>query len=89
MSTRFTSDGRSIRKAAEAGIAPSQITPPEVFFNRRQLIAGAVAAGLVGVAHPLRAADEKAQPTGDALKYTRNAQYSVPARTIRRRTPLP
>jgi len=67
---------RSIRKAAEASILPSQITPPDVFFNRRQLLAGAIAAGLVGVSHPLRAAD--APPSGaDALRYSRNPKLSV------------
>jgi methionine sulfoxide reductase catalytic subunit len=77
MSTRFTIDGRSIRKAAEADIVPSEITPPEVFFNRRQLLAGAVAAGLVGVTHPLRAAEGTAPGAAEALKYSRNAQFSV------------
>ncbi|HEU4623315.1 MAG TPA: protein-methionine-sulfoxide reductase catalytic subunit MsrP [Steroidobacteraceae bacterium] len=48
-------------------IQPSEITPPEVFFNRRQVIAGALAAGAVGFAQ----ADER------KLQYTRNAQYSV------------
>jgi sulfoxide reductase catalytic subunit YedY len=75
MSTRFTIHGRSIRKAAEADILPSEITPQEVFVNRRELLAGAVAAGLVGVTHPLLAAESA--PTADALKYTRNAAFSV------------
>ncbi|HVY81388.1 MAG TPA: protein-methionine-sulfoxide reductase catalytic subunit MsrP [Steroidobacteraceae bacterium] len=48
-------------------ILPSEITPEEVFFNRRQVIAGALAAGAVGFAM----ADEP------KLQYTRNAQYSV------------
>jgi len=75
MSTRFTIHGRSIRKAAEADIVPSEITPEAVFVNRRELLAGAVAAGLVGVSHPLLAAESAL--AGDALKYTRNAQFSV------------
>lgn len=75
MSTRFTIHGRSMRKAAESTVLPSEITPPEVFFNRRQLLASAVAAGLIGATHPLRAAESG--PAGAALKYTRNAQYSV------------
>jgi sulfoxide reductase catalytic subunit YedY len=48
-------------------ILPSDITPQAVFFNRRQVIAAALAAGAVGLAH----ADEP-KP-----KYPRNAQYSV------------
>jgi methionine sulfoxide reductase catalytic subunit len=77
MSTRFTIHGRSIRKAAEADILPSEITPPEVFFNRRQLLAGAVAAGLIGATHPLRAAEGEPPPAADALKYSRNPKFSV------------
>lgn len=53
-------------------ILPSEITPPEVFFNRRQAIAAALAAGVVGFAH----ADESQPPAGKH-KYPRNAQYSV------------
>jgi sulfoxide reductase catalytic subunit YedY len=53
-------------------IAPSDITPPEVFFNRRTLLTGALAAGASSI---LPAAE--AQPTGAALQYTHNAQYSV------------
>jgi methionine sulfoxide reductase catalytic subunit len=75
MSTRFTIHGRSIRNAAEADILPSEITPQDVFLNRRALLTGAVAAGLVGVSHPLLAAESA--PGGDALKYTRNPQFSV------------
>jgi len=54
-------------------ILPSEITSEEVFFNRRQVLAGAVAAGLVGVAHA--AAPAPAGP--EALKYTRNTKYST------------
>jgi methionine sulfoxide reductase catalytic subunit len=53
-------------------IAPSEITPPEVFFNRRTLLAGALAAG----ASSMLPAAETA-PSGAKLQYTRNAQYSV------------
>jgi sulfoxide reductase catalytic subunit YedY len=53
-------------------ILPSEITPREVFFNRRELIAAALAAGAVGLAH----ADEP-QPAAAKLKYSRNPQYSV------------
>jgi sulfoxide reductase catalytic subunit YedY len=54
-------------------IAPSEITPPEVFFNRRALLAGALATG----ASSLLPAAEAPQPAGTKLQYTRNAQYSV------------
>jgi sulfoxide reductase catalytic subunit YedY len=58
-------------------ILPSEITSEDVFFNRRQILAGAVAAGLVGVAH---AAAEPAAPAAaglEALKYSRNTKYST------------
>ena len=53
-------------------IAPSEITPPEVFFNRRQLLAGALAAG----ASTLASASET-PPAGRQLQYQRNASLSV------------
>lgn len=53
-------------------IASSDITPPEVFFNRRTLLTGALAAGASSI---LPAAE--VPPTGTALQYTHNAQYSV------------
>jgi methionine sulfoxide reductase catalytic subunit len=54
-------------------IAPSEITPPQVYFNRRTLLAGALASGAGAL---LRAAPA-AQPQAPALSYTRNARYSV------------
>jgi sulfoxide reductase catalytic subunit YedY len=54
-------------------IAPSEITPPELFFNRRTLLAGALASSVSSLA----AGSGPDTPTGDALKYTRNAEYSV------------
>jgi methionine sulfoxide reductase catalytic subunit len=54
-------------------IAPSDITPPEVFFNRRTLLTGALAGGVSALA----AGAEVDAPTGTALQYTHNAQYSV------------
>jgi methionine sulfoxide reductase catalytic subunit len=53
-------------------IAPSEITPPEVFFNRRALLAGVVATGASSL---LKAAGPP--PAAATLQYTRNAQYSV------------
>ena len=53
-------------------IAPSEITPPEVYFSRRALLAGALAAGVSSMA---RAAD--ATPTGPPLNYTVNPGYKV------------
>ena len=53
-------------------IAPSEITPPEVYFNRRTLLAGALAAGASAV---LRA--EPPSPPAATLNYTRNSRYSV------------
>jgi methionine sulfoxide reductase catalytic subunit len=53
-------------------ILPSEITPEEVFFNRRQAIAAALAAGAVGLAH---ASDSP--PEDGSLKYSRNTKYST------------
>jgi methionine sulfoxide reductase catalytic subunit len=54
-------------------IAPAEITPPQVYFNRRALLAGALASGASAL---LRAAD--APPAqGAALSFTPNPRYSV------------
>jgi sulfoxide reductase catalytic subunit YedY len=55
-------------------IAPSQITPREVFLSRRALLAGALATGASSL---LRHTAQAQQPAGARLQYTRNAQYSV------------
>ena len=54
-------------------IAPSDITPAEVFFNRRALLAGVLATGAGSL---LRTAHAE-QPAGPRLQYAHNAQYSV------------
>src|SRR5579862_7603469 len=54
-------------------IAPSDITPREAFLSRRELLAGAVAAGATSLISSARAE----QPTGSRLQYTHNARYSV------------
>jgi sulfoxide reductase catalytic subunit YedY len=63
-----------IRKPPD--IKASEITPESVYLQRRQLLAGAIAGGVIAAAGPLaRAADAPAPaPT---LKFTRNTQYSV------------
>src|SRR5204862_1584687 len=53
-------------------IAPSEITPPEVYFSRRTLLAAALASAASGC---VRAAD--GEPAGAPLAYERNARYSV------------
>jgi methionine sulfoxide reductase catalytic subunit len=53
-------------------ILPSEITPREVFFNRRDAIGALLAAGAIGVAHA-----EEPQPAAGKLKFSRNPQYSV------------
>ena len=57
-------------------IAPSEITPPEVYFSRRALLAGALAAG---VSTLTRAAGAAEGPPADAapLAYLANPHYSV------------
>ena len=54
-------------------IAPSDITPREVFFNRRALLAGALATGATTLLKTARAE----QPAGARLQYSHNAKYSV------------
>ncbi len=49
---------------------PSEITPEGVYLDRRRLIAAALAAGLVPAARA-------AEPSGAALKFTRNAKLST------------
>ncbi len=60
-------------RAPSTKLLPSDITPPEVFFSRRQAIAAALAAGAIGLAH----AAESPPPAAGKLKYSRNPQYSV------------
>jgi len=57
-------------------IAPSEITPPEAYFSRRTLLAGALAAGVSTLAGPAEAAEG---PPADAarLTSTANPRYSV------------
>ncbi len=55
-------------------IAPSEITPPEVYFSRRTLLAGALAAGVSTLA---RGADEGAPAGTVPLHYTANPRYAV------------
>ncbi len=55
-------------------IAPSEITPREVFLNRRELLAGAL---VTGASSLLTAAHAAEQPSGKSLQYTRNPKYSV------------
>jgi sulfoxide reductase catalytic subunit YedY len=54
-------------------IAPSEISPPEVYFNRRKLLAAALA----GAAGAWMRGMANEQPTGAPLAYQRNARYSV------------
>src|SRR5215469_1078625 len=57
-------------------IAPSEITPPEVYFNRRTLLAGALAAGVSALAGSAEASE--GPPANAArLTYTSNPRYSV------------
>jgi methionine sulfoxide reductase catalytic subunit len=55
------------------GIAPSEITPPEVYFSRRTLLAAALAGTAAGWVRGAAGA----QPAGAPLAYERNARYSV------------
>ena len=71
------------REFENPGVEPSEITPPDSFFNRRQILAAAIAAGVVGIAHrsKAQAADTAPPPpAAGALKYSRNTKYSVDAK---------
>ena len=59
-------------------IAPSQITPPEVFFNRRTFLAGALAAG-AGAALGRAGAAVVPAAAGAPLRYSYDAADSVGA----------
>jgi sulfoxide reductase catalytic subunit YedY len=60
-------------------IAPSQITPAKVFFNRRAVLAGALGASVVAALprQGLLPAALAAEPAGRPLQFERNSQYSV------------
>ena len=60
-------------KFRDPRIAPSEITPQAVYFSRRELLAGALAAG----ASALLPAAETPPAQGAPLSYTANPQYSV------------
>jgi methionine sulfoxide reductase catalytic subunit len=60
-------------KRSSGGIAPSEITPREVYLNRRTWLAGALAGGAAALLPAARANVPAAQP----LKYTLNREYSV------------
>lgn len=60
-------------------IAPSQITPAEVYFSRRTLLTGALGAGVGAILGSGRGLLPSALATeaGRALQFQRNTQYSV------------
>ena len=65
-----------MKRILPGGIRPSEITPAEVFFNRRDVLAGALATGasaLLSGSQPVRA--NGAPPS--ALAFKRNPRYSV------------
>jgi len=59
-----------------ANILPSEITTESAYLNRRQIVQGAIAAGLIGTAGGWSRAAE-AQTELAALTYKRNSQYSI------------
>ena len=59
-----------MRKKRPGGPRPAEITPESVYLDRRRLIAAAIAASLVPAARA-------AEPSGAALKFTRNAKLST------------
>ncbi|HTW73580.1 MAG TPA: protein-methionine-sulfoxide reductase catalytic subunit MsrP [Steroidobacteraceae bacterium] len=63
-----------IKKPAD--IKPSEITPESVFLQRRQILAGAVAGGVIAAAGPFARA-QSAPALPPAVKYTYDPEYSV------------
>jgi sulfoxide reductase catalytic subunit YedY len=61
------------KQTFKSRIPPSEITPPEVFFNRRVLLA----AGLAGAASTLLPAEAFPEMPAEGRKYPRNAKYSL------------
>lgn len=61
-------------KILPGGIVPSEITPREVFLNRRSLLAGAIAGGATALLPEAHAADGSPLPK---LPCTLNSKYSV------------
>jgi sulfoxide reductase catalytic subunit YedY len=57
-------------------IAPSEITPDSVYLDRRRLLAGAIASGVIAAAGPAARAADAAAPA-PTLKFQTNAKYSV------------
>ncbi|MEK0084001.1 protein-methionine-sulfoxide reductase catalytic subunit MsrP [Benzoatithermus flavus] len=73
---------------AASDIRPSEITPRSVWLRRREFVAAATAAGLIGSAHPLRAAplaarkspystDEKLTPLEDVTSYNNYYEFGT------------
>ena len=58
-----------------ANIAPSEITAESAYLNRRELLRGALAAGLIGTAGTWSSAEAQAELA--ALNFKRNTQYSI------------
>ena len=62
-------------------ITPSEITPPQMFYNRRTVLAGALAAGASAMfaegGSLVRRAEAADAPAGSPLQATRNSEYSV------------
>ncbi len=59
---------------SSANILPSEITPESVYFNRRQLLQAAMAAGLIGSSWSTTASAESQVVD---LQYTRNETFSL------------
>ena len=68
-----------MRRPPTGHIAPSEITPAEVFLSRRKLIAGGLAAGALAVGpHAILTAHADGAPVAPPPpEFKRNAQYSV------------
>src|SRR5919198_1708075 len=70
---RSTARGGPTMPSQAPRIAPSEITPPEVYFSRRTLLAAALA----GAASAWAGGAAGVEGAGAPLTYARNARYSV------------
>jgi sulfoxide reductase catalytic subunit YedY len=66
-----------VRTIERDRIRPSEITAESVYLQRRQMLTGAVAAGLIAAVNGPTRALAQAAPA-DTLRYTFNPRYSVP-----------
>jgi sulfoxide reductase catalytic subunit YedY len=64
-----------MKRLPPGALAPSEITPRESFFSRREILAGALTTGMSALMPAVAASDGAAKAPG--IQYQRNPRYSV------------